>query len=204
MLLHEKLKPYRIILASGSPRRRQLLKDAGIDYELADGYEVEEVFPASLPVEQVPVYLSELKSAAYPKALNPNDILITADTVVCLHGALIGKPEGRADALAILGRLSAHRHTVVTGVTLRSAGRQKSFSAHSDVFFRKLTDEEIDWYVDTYRPFDKAGAYGVQEWIGYVGIERIEGSFYNVMGLPVQRLYLELDEFVAAFTQNNG
>jgi len=196
MLLHDKLRPYRLILASRSPRRRQLLTGAGIDYELAPDYEVEEVYPEDLPAEQVPAYLAELKSAAYPNALTATDILITADTVVCLDGRLIGKPADRADALSILGRLSGHRHTVVTGVTLRTADRRRTFSVRTDVWFRTLTDEEIAWYVDTYRPFDKAGAYGVQEWIGYVAIERIEGSFYNVMGLPVQRLYLELEEFV--------
>lgn len=196
MLLNEKLRPYRVILASGSPRRQQLLRDVGIDYELAVGYEVEEVFPASLAAEEVPVYLSGLKSAAYPKALNDNEILITADTGVCLRGELIGKPVDRADALAILGRLSGNKHTVVTGVTLRTADRKKSFSVRSDVCFRALTAEEIVHYVDVYQPFDKAGAYGVQEWIGYVGIERIDGSFYNVMGLPVQRLYMEINELL--------
>lgn len=196
MLLHEKLRPYRLILASRSPRRRQLLAGAGIDYELAADYDVEEVYPDGLPAEEVPSYLSELKSAAYPNTLTDSDILITADTVVCLDGRLIGKPADRADALAILGRLSGHRHTVVTGTTLRTAGRQRTFAVRSDVWFRTLTDEEIMYYVDTYKPFDKAGAYGVQEWVGYVAIERIEGSFYNVMGLPMQRLYLELEEFV--------
>lgn len=196
MLLHEKLRPYRLILASRSPRRRQLLAGAGIDYELAADYDVEEVYPDGLPAEEVPSYLSELKSAAYPNTLTDSDILITADTVVCLDGRLIGKPADRADALAILGRLSGHRHTVVTGTTLRTAGRQRTFAVRSDVWFRTLTDEEIMYYVDTYKPFDKAGAYGVQEWVGYVAIERIEGSFYNVMGLPMQRLYLELGEFV--------
>ena len=196
MLLHEQLKPYRIILASHSPRRRQLLKDAGIVYELAEGYDVEEVYPASLPIERVPVYLSELKSSAYPNELKASDILITADTVVCLHGRIIGKPADREDAASILGRLSANRHTVVTGVTLRTAEMKHSFSVHSDVFFKKLTGEEIEYYIDTYKPFDKAGAYGIQEWIGYVGIERIEGSFYNVMGLPVQQLCLKLGDFV--------
>ena len=197
MLLHERLKPYHIILASNSPRRQQLLKDAGIDYELAVGYDVEEVYPDTLSVEDIPAYLSELKSSAYPYELKDNDILITADTVVCLLGKIIGKPTDREDAISILRRLSGNRHTVVTGVTLRTATYQKTFSVHSDVFFRKLTAEEIEYYVDTYRPFDKAGAYGIQEWIGYVGIERIEGSFYNVMGLPIQQLYLKLGDFIA-------
>ncbi len=197
MLLHEKLKSYRVILASGSPRRRQLLREAGIDYELAEGYDVEEVFPSTLAAEEVPAYLSELKSKAFPNVLNPNDILITADTGVCLHGDLIGKPVDRDDALAILGRLSGNKHTVVTGVTLRTTDRKRTFSVYSDVFFRGLTTGEIVHYVDTYKPYDKAGAYGVQEWIGCVGIERIDGSFYNVMGLPTQRLYVELDLFLA-------
>ncbi len=196
MLLHEKLRPYRVILASGSPRRRQLLHDAGIDYELAEGYEVKEVYPASLAAEEVPAYLAELKSNAYPDPLSPKEILITADTGVCLGGRLIGKPVDRDDALAILGELSGNRHTVVTGVTLRTTGRKRTFSVRSDVYFRELTAEERTYYVDTRKPYDKAGAYGVQEWIGCVGIERIEGSFYNVMGLPTQRLYLELSEFV--------
>ena len=172
------------------------MRDAGIDYELAAGYEVDEVFPASLPVEEVPAYLSELKSAAYPNELETCEILITADTVVCLRGETIGKPVDRADAVEILGRLSGQKHTVITGVTLRTAGRKRTFSARSDVFFRDITNEEIAYYIDSYKPFDKAGAYGVQEWIGYVGIRHIEGSFYNVMGLPVQQLYRELADFV--------
>lgn len=196
MLLHDELKPYHIILASHSPRRQQLLKDAGIDYELAVGYDVEEVYPVSLPVEEVPAYLSELKSSAYPNKLKANDILITADTVVCLKGQIIGKPRNREDAISILRRLSGNRHTVVTGVTLRTSELQMSFSVHSDVFFRSLTIEEIEYYIDTYKPFDKAGAYGIQEWIGYIAIERIEGSFYNVMGLPIQQLYLKLGNFI--------
>ena len=196
MLLHDRLKPYRIILASHSPRRQQLLHDAEIVYELADGYEVDEIYPADLPIEEVPSYLSELKSAAYPEELMANDILITADTVVCLHGKIIGKPADRNDAVRILGELSGNSHTVVTGVTLRTAGLRQSFSVHSDVFFRNLTSEEINYYIDRYKPFDKAGAYGIQEWIGYVGIERIEGSFYNVMGLPIQQLYLRLGGFI--------
>ena len=201
MLLHDRLKPYRVILASHSPRRQQLLKDAGIDYELAVGYEVDEVYPAALPAEEVPAYLAELKSVAYPHEIQSNEILITADTVVCLHGDIIGKPTDRDDAVAILGRLSGNRHTVVTGVTLRAVGQKQSFSVRSDVFFRRLTNEEITHYVDLYQPFDKAGAYGIQEWIGYAAIERIEGSFYNVMGLPIQQLYLKLGDFLSAMAE---
>jgi septum formation protein len=201
MLLHDQLKSFRVILASHSPRRRELLRQAGIDYLLAEGYEVEECYPATLPADEVPQYLSELKSQAYPGALAPGDILITADTVVCLHGQIIGKPADRDDAVAILSRLSGNRHTVVTGVTLRSAQKRLSFSAYSDVFFRELTREEITYYIDTFHPFDKAGAYGIQEWIGSVGITRIEGSFYNVMGLPIQQLYQRLGEFARSLTE---
>lgn len=196
MLLHEKLKNYRLILASHSPRRRQLMKDCGLDYTLADSYEVEEVYPDSLPCAEVPVYLSRLKSGAYPLPLAEGDILVTADTVVIVDDRILGKPRDREDALAMLELLSGRSHRVVTGVTLRSLERSLSFDAHSDVFFKPLTREEIVYYIDRYRPFDKAGAYGIQEWIGYVAIERIEGSFYNVMGLPVQKLCDQLNLFI--------
>lgn len=196
MLLHEKLKPYRVILASNSPRRRQMLKDTGIDYEVAGWFSVDEIYPHTLPAEDVPAFLSKLKSEAYPEELTKQDILITADTVVCLHGKIIGKPKDRPDAIRILESLSGHKHTVTTAVTLRTEGMSQTFSVDSDVFFRAISSEEIAYYVDTYKPFDKAGAYGIQEWIGYIGIERIEGSFYNVVGLPIQQLYLHLDHFI--------
>lgn len=196
MLLHDKLKDYRLILASQSPRRRQLLGDAGIKFELAPRFECDEVYPAELPAVEVAEYLSRLKSAAYPEPLGERDILLTADTVVVAGGEVLGKPADREDAIAIIRKLSGRKHEVVTGVTLRSADRIKSFSSCSEVYFRSLSQEEIEYYVDTYSPMDKAGAYGIQEWIGYVGIERIEGSFYNVMGLPIQKVYCELDGFV--------
>ena len=196
MLLHDKLKSFRLILASQSPRRRQLLSDAGIEYELAPRFECDEVFPEDLPAAEVAEYLSRLKSEAYPLPLEKNDILLTADTVVVAGGEVLGKPADRADAIAIIEKLSGKEHEVITGVTLRSVGAVKSFSSHSKVRFRTLLQEEIEYYVDTYSPMDKAGAYGIQEWIGYVGIEGIEGSFFNVMGLPVQRVYCELNEFV--------
>ena len=196
MLLHEKLKRYRLILASQSPRRRQLLSDAGLEHTLAERFECEEIYPADLPAAEVAEYLSRLKSDAYPATLEARDILLTADTVVVAGGAVLGKPADRDAAVDMLRRLSGREHEVITGVTLRDAERVRSFSARSQVRFRRLADEEIDYYVDNYRPMDKAGAYGIQEWIGYVGIEGIEGSFYNVMGLPVQRVYCELDAFV--------
>lgn len=196
MLLHDKLKNYHLILASQSPRRRQLLADAGIEYSLASRFECEELYPESLPAVEVAEYLSRLKSEAYPAPLADGDILLTADTVVVAGGEVLGKPVDRADAIAIINKLSGREHEVITGVTLRSAVRTKSFSSRSVVRFRALSQEEIEYYVDTYSPMDKAGAYGIQEWIGYVGIEGIEGSFYNVMGLPIQRVYCELDSFI--------
>lgn len=198
MLLHEKLQPYRLLLASQSPRRRELIAGSGIPFTLTEKYACEEHYPATLAAEEVPAYLSRLKSEAYPTPLQPNDILLTADTVVILEGEVLGKPKDREDALRMVARLAGNRHTVVTGVTLRTSERIETFSAESDVWFRALSAEEIAYYVDTYRPFDKAGSYGIQEWIGYVGIERIDGSFYNVMGLPIQRLYVELEKFINA------
>jgi septum formation protein len=196
MLLHDKLKSYRLILASQSPRRRQLLSDACIEFTLADRFECDETFPQDMPAEDVAEYLSRLKSDAYPEPLAEGDILLTADTVVIANNRVLGKPSDRAEAIEMISLLSGCDHEVITGCTLRTATRQRSFSVRSKVHFRALDREEIEYYVDCYRPFDKAGAYGIQEWIGYVGIEGIEGSFYNVMGLPVQRLYSILKEFI--------
>ena len=196
MLLHDKLKNYRLILASQSPRRRQLLSDAGLEFTLADRFECDETFPQDMPAEDVAEYLSRLKSEAYPEPLADGDILLTADTVVIADNRVLGKPSDRAEAIEMISMLSGCDHEVITGCTLRTATRQRSFSVRSKVHFRALDREEIEYYVDCYRPFDKAGAYGIQEWIGYVGIEGLEGSFYNVMGLPVQRLYSILKEFI--------
>ena len=197
MLLNDKLKPYRLLLASQSPRRRELMTGCGLPCELAPKYDCEEVYPADLPAEEVPLYLSRLKSRAYPEPLANGDILLTADTVVVLDGEVLGKPHGREEAVGMLRRLSGRRHTVVSGVTLRNAERMHTFEARTSVWFRTLSDEEIEHSIDTYRPFDKAGSYGIQEWICYAAIERIEGSFYNVMGLPIQKVYVELDKFLA-------
>lgn len=198
MLLHDKLKEYRVILASASPRRRELLKATGIEYILADKFECEEEYPMSLSTEDVAAYLSRLKSFVYPNALSYNDILITADTVVVLNGRVLGKPADEAEAEAMLHALSGAEHRVITGVTLRSADKEHTFSSCSKVRFTELSQEQIDYYISRYKPMDKAGAYGIQEWIGYVGIEGIEGSFYNVMGLPIQRLCRELECFIEA------
>ena len=196
MLLHDRLKDFRLILASQSPRRQQLLADAGLRYELAPRFECDEVFPDDMAADDVAGYLSRLKSEAYPAELGERDILLTADTVVVVDNDILGKPSSREEAVAMIRRMSGREHKVITGVTLRSKSAAKTFSVCSDVVFRALSDEEIAYYVDNYRPMDKAGAYGIQEWIGYVGIERINGSFYNVMGLPVQRVYVELGEFL--------
>lgn len=196
MLLHEKLKDRRLILASNSPRRRQLLADAGVPFEVADKYPCEESYPADMPAEEVAGYIAALKSRAYPKPLDDNEILVTADTVVIVGDEVLGKPADRDDAISMLRKLSGRTHKVVTGVMFRTPSESKSFSVTTAVTFRALSDEELVYYVDTFRPFDKAGAYGIQEWIGYAAVERIEGSFYNVMGLPVQRLYIELDAFL--------
>jgi septum formation protein len=194
MILFEKLKDYQIVLASNSPRRRELMSDAGFTFNVAEKYEIDEVYPSDMVAEEVAEYLSRLKSEGYPHPLTDKQILITADTVVIVGDQILGKPTDRADAQRMLQMLSGCSHKVVTGVTIRTASRTQSFSSVTSVEFRRMSTEEIAYYIDNYAPYDKAGAYGIQEWIGYVGIERIEGSFYNVMGLPVQRLYAELDK----------
>lgn len=185
---------YKLILASSSPRRRQLLQEAGFQFEVRTK-EVAEVFPDDLPVEKVPEYLACLKAAAFVPELQDDELLITADTIVSIHNRVVGKPHNREQAIRMLQELSGNKHTVISGICLTTSREQKSCSVTTDVFFRELTDEEIVYYVDRYKPFDKAGGYGIQEWIGYVGIEKINGSFYNVMGLPVQTLCRQLKEF---------
>lgn len=196
MLLHEKLKSYHLILASASPRRRQLLADCGLAFDVAVKFDCDESFPADMPSSRVAEYISQQKSRFYPHALASNDVLVTADTVVIVDDTILGKPTDEQDAVRMLQLLSGRTHQVITGVTLRTAERERSFSVESRVVFRTLSDEEIAYYIREYRPFDKAGAYGIQEWIGYVAIESIEGSFFNVMGLPVQKLYVELDKLL--------
>ena len=196
MLLQDRLKNYRLILASASPRRRELLAACDIDFVLAEKFECEESYPADLEADKVAEYLSQLKSNAYPHALKEGDILLTADTVVIAGGEILGKPKNNADAERMLKMLSGATHKVVTGVTLRTPLRTISFSAESFVTFRALENEEIAYYIEKYRPLDKAGAYGIQEWIGYTAIEGLQGSFYNVMGLPVQKVCIALKELV--------
>ena len=183
---------YHIILASNSPRRRELLSGLGLDYEVRTLPGIDESYPDTLQGEEIPVYISFQKASAYLDALKDNELLITADTIVWLDGRVLGKPADEEEARRMLRDLSGKTHQVITGVTLATTTFQKSFASVSQVTFATLTEEEISYYVNHYHPMDKAGSYGVQEWIGFIGVERIEGSYFNVMGLPVQRLYKEL------------
>ena len=181
---------YRIILASNSPRRQQLLKDLGIEFEVLTK-PVDEVFPPHLKRNEVAEYLAELKANAFDQ-IGDNILLITADTIVCVDEEVLGKPKDRDEAVEMLEKLSDRSHTVITGVTLKTNQFTRTFSESTKVHFKKLTSEEITHYIDNYLPFDKAGSYGIQEWIGYVGITGIEGDYFNVVGLCVGRLYGEL------------
>ena len=183
-----------IILASKSPRRQNLLKELGFDFVIKTK-EIEEIYPPELQRENVAVFLSELKASAFIDDLKENDLIITSDTIVCLGDEIIGKPKRREDAIKMLGKLSGNKHEVITAVTLLSKEKQHTFYEETEVYFKSLTTPEIEYYVDNYQPFDKAGSYGIQEWIGYVGIEKIIGSYFNVMGLPVKRVYEELIKF---------
>ena len=185
---------YHIILASNSPRRRELLSGVGLDYEVRTLPGIDESYPETLQGEEIPVYISSQKASAYLDELKENELLITADTIVWLDGRVLGKPSDEEDACQMLRALSGKTHQVITGVTLATTTFQKSFASVSQVTFATLSDEEIKYYISHYHPMDKAGSYGVQEWIGFIGVERIEGSYFNVMGLPVQRLYRELKE----------
>ena len=193
--MFDNLKKYRIILASNSPRRKELLAGLGVDYEVRTLPDVDESYPETLQGADIPLFISKIKADAYKTLLQPDELMITADTIVWMDGMVLGKPRNRFGAIEMLRQLSGHTHQVFTGVTITTATRQHSFSVGTEVRFANLTDEEIVYYVDTYQPMDKAGAYGVQEWIGYIGVENISGSYFNVMGLPVQRLYTELKKF---------
>ena len=183
---------YQLILASASPRRKELLAGLNIPFEvrLIDG--IDETYPPELPTDEVPLYISQKKAAAYKANISPHTIVLTADTVVVCNEQILGKPIDEADARRMLQMLSGKTHRVITGVTLLVEGNSKSFSVATDVTFKLLSAAEIDYYIRTFKPFDKAGAYGIQEWIGYIGVTAINGSYFNVMGLPVQRIYEEL------------
>lgn len=190
------LATHRLVLASRSPRRRELMELLGIPFSVAPDLHVSEPEPPEIPATALPEFLARHKAEAYSRIMQPGQLLLTADTLVIADDHSLGKPKDAAEAERMLKKLSGARHQVVTGVCLRDdAGRCKSFSAATTVEFASLSDEEITFYVQHFRPFDKAGAYGIQEWIGAVGIRGIEGSFYNVMGLPVHRLWTELKTF---------
>jgi septum formation protein len=191
----DNLNKYRIVLASNSPRRRELLSGLGISYEVRVLPDVEESYPAALPVGEIAEYIAREKAEAYKSVMTDDELLITADTVVVCKGEVMGKPVDEADARRMLHKLSGCTHQVTTGVCLTTIGAHRSFSVTTNVSFKNLSDEEIDYYVANYHPMDKAGAYGIQEWIGYIGVTGLEGSYFNVMGLPVQRIYKELCTF---------
>lgn len=186
------LEDYHIILASNSPRRRQLLAGLDLDFEVRVLPDIKEDYPESLATPDIPVYIASEKAAAYRDLMTDRDLIITADTVVVLGDEVLGKPVDLDDARRMLRALSGNIHQVITGVCLMTRERQRSFAVTTDVTFKELTDAEIDYYVRKYQPLDKAGAYGIQEWIGYIGVTGLQGSYYNVMGLPVQRIYQEL------------
>ena len=189
------LEKYKIVLGSNSPRRRELLAGLDIDFEVRTISGIDESYPENLKEEDVPVYIAKKKANAYKSSMAANELLITADTVVWTFDKILGKPKDREDAVSMIQTLSGHVHEVITGVCVATKDRQIDFSVFSAVSFSKLDEEEIAYYVDKYKPFDKAGSYGIQEWIGYVGVESINGSFYNAMGLPIQRLYQELKKW---------
>lgn len=185
----------RIILGSGSPRRRELLAGLDVEFTVDTGNYFEESVPADARPDDVPLLMAEGKSHGFHRPLEPDELLITADTVVIVDGRVLGKPHSRSEAIDMLRDLSGREHEVVSAVTFRTAGRERSIKDSTIVFVSPLSDEEIAYYVDTYRPFDKAGGYGIQEWLGYAAIGRIEGSFYNVMGFPVHRVWELLQDF---------
>ena len=191
---HIKEFPYQIILGSNSPRRQELLKSLGFDF-LNKPINADESFPVDLLAEEIPLYLAEKKADAYPDDLKENEILITADTIVWCEGKVFNKPANFVEGKKMLETLSGKMHEVFTGVCLKSGNKQTTFYDVSKVYFKKLKPEEIEYYLMNFKPYDKAGGYGVQDWLGYIGIDKIEGSFYNVMGLPVKELYEELVKF---------
>ncbi|WP_299088623.1 Maf-like protein [Bacteroides sp. MSB163] len=188
----DNLEKYKVILASGSPRRRELMAGLGVNYEVRILPDVDESYPDTLQREEIPLYIAKEKADAYIPMMQPDELIITADTIVWLDGKVLGKPRDREDALQMLRTMSGRTHEVFTGVCITTTDWQRSFTAQTEVRFATLSEDEIIYYVDNFKPMDKAGAYGVQEWIGFIGVENISGSYYNIMGLPVQKLYREL------------
>ena len=191
------IKGKKIVLASNSPRRRELMEALGLDFIVDTGTSFIEEYAPDTPHLEVPSLMSRGKSLGFHRELEDDEILVTSDTMVLCGSEILGKPTDRDDAVRMLRLLSGREHQVITAVTLRDKTHEKTFSVTSNVYFKDLSQNEIDYYIDTYKPFDKAGAYGIQEWIGYIGITGIEGSFYNVMGFPTQRFYDELLDFIS-------
>lgn len=191
----ENLNKYEIVLASNSPRRKELLQRMGVNFKVRTLFGIDESYPDSLRGEDIVCYISRNKAKAYQSSMAPNELLITADTIVYVDGEVMGKPKNAEQAKEMLHKLSGKTHQVITGVTIVTAKRTENFGVTSQVKFTNITDEEINFYVDNYLPFDKVGAYGIQEWIGIVAVEEIKGSYFNVVGLPVQRLYQKLKTF---------
>ena len=191
----DNLKKYNIVLASNSPRRKELLQRMGLNFKVRTLFGIDESYPDSLRGEDIVRYISRSKANAYRSSMAPDELLITADTIVYIDGKVLGKPQSPENAKEMLRTLSGKIHQVITGVTILTANRTEDFGVTSQVKFAELTDDEINFYVDNYLPFDKAGAYGIQEWIGIVAFEEIKGSYFNVVGLPVQRLYQKLKTF---------
>lgn len=188
-------KEYNIILSSNSPRRKELLTGLDIKFDVLVIPHIDESYPEDLPVEDIAEYISREKADAYKKDIKELDLVITADTIVVCENKVLGKPKNEEEAKTMLHFLSGKTHSVITGVCLTTKEKQRHFSVKTEVTFKKLLDSEIDYYIKNYKPFDKAGAYGIQEWIGYIGVNAIKGSYFNVMGLPVQRIYDELNKF---------
>jgi septum formation protein len=194
-MLPENIRKYKIILASNSPRRQQVLHEMGIHFEVRVK-PVDEIFPPELTKEAVAIFLSELKAKAFlADEFEDDELLITADTIVCLGDEILNKPNDREHAIEMLTKLSGRKHEVITGVCLRSKEKMTSFAVSTQVYFRELSKEEIMYYVDVFQPFDKAGSYGIQEWIGFVGITKIEGSYFNVVGFPTEKIFEALKNF---------
>ena len=193
-MLKNRLKSKNLILASGSPRRQELLKSLGVPFEIRIK-EIDEVYPKHLKKSEISDYLAQLKSNAFVEELNPRDLLITSDTIVWYHNMALGKPKSKDDAFQMLQKLSGKTHEVITSVCIKSLQKEDIFNCITKVTFKELSSEEIQFYIDNYNPMDKAGAYGIQDWIGQIGITKIEGSYFNVMGFPIHKIYSQLLKF---------
>ncbi len=193
-MLKNRLKSKNLILASGSPRRQELLKSLGVPFEIRIK-EIDEVYPKHLKKSEISDYLAQLKSNAFVEELNPKDLLITSDTIVWYHNMALGKPKSKDDAFQMLQKLSGKTHEVITSVCIKSLQKEDIFNCITKVTIKELSSEEIQFYIDNYNPMDKAGAYGIQDWIGQIGVTKIEGSYFNVMGFPINKIYSQLFKF---------